>query len=83
MNTFELGNFTVGSGDPFFILGPCSLENEEFALEMSRALHEIATRLDLKFVFKASYDKANRTSVDSFRGPGVHEGCRILGEIDK
>jgi 2-dehydro-3-deoxyphosphooctonate aldolase (KDO 8-P synthase) len=81
MNTFELGNFTVGSGDPFFILGPCALEEEDFAWEMARALHEIAKRLDLKFVFKASYDKANRTSVDSFRGPGVTEGCRILGEI--
>ncbi|MGD1978807.1 MAG: 3-deoxy-8-phosphooctulonate synthase [Akkermansiaceae bacterium] len=83
MNTFSLGNFTVGSGDPFFLLGPCALENESFAWEMAEALAAIARRLDLKFVFKASYDKANRTSVDSFRGPGVREGCRILGEIGK
>ncbi len=83
MNTFELGKFTVGSGDPFFILGPCALEHEDFAWEMARSLCEIAERLNLKFVFKASYDKANRTSVDSFRGPGVREGCRILGEIGK
>ena len=83
MNTFELGNFTVGSGDPFFILGPCGLEQEDFAWRMARALKEIADRLEIKFVFKASYDKANRTSVDSYRGPGVQEGCRILGEIGK
>lgn len=83
MNTFELANFTVGSGDPFFILGPCGLENEDFAWRMARALKEIAERQKIKFVFKASYDKANRTSVDSYRGPGVREGCRILGEIGK
>jgi len=83
MNTFELGNFTVGSGDPFFILGPCGLEDEDFAWRMARALKEIADRQQIKFVFKASYDKANRTSVDSYRGPGVKEGCRILGEIGK
>ena len=81
MNTFELGNFTVGSGDPFFILGPCGLESEDFAWRMARALKEIADRIEIKFVFKASYDKANRTSVESYRGPGVEEGCHILGEI--
>lgn len=83
MMTFPLGDFSVGTGDPFFILGPCALEDEEFAWRMARALHDIAKRLEIKFVFKASYDKANRTSVNSFRGPGVQEGCRILGEIGK
>ena len=83
MNTFQLADFTVGSGDPFFILGPCGLENEDFAWRMARALKEIAVRTGIDFVFKASYDKANRTSVDSYRGPGVKEGCRILGEIGK
>jgi len=83
MKTFELANFTVGKGDPFFILGPCGLEDEDFAWRMARALKEIADRLEIKWVFKASYDKANRTSVDSYRGPGVEEGCRILGEIGK
>ncbi len=81
MKTFPLANFTVGSGDPFFILGPCGLESEDFAWRMARSLKEIADRLEIKWVFKASYDKANRTSVDSYRGPGVEEGCRILGEI--
>ena len=83
MNTFQLANFTVGSGDPFFILGPCGLENEDFAWRMARGLKEITDRVGIDFVFKASYDKANRTSVDSYRGPGVKEGCRILGEIGK
>jgi len=83
MNSFPLGSFEVGRGDPFFILGPCALEDEDFAWRMARALKEIADRLAIKFVFKASYDKANRTSVDSFRGPGVREGCRILGEISE
>ena len=66
---------------PFFILGPCGLESEEFAWEMARSLKEIADRLGINWYFKASYDKANRTSGDAFRGPGVHEGTRILGEI--
>lgn len=83
MNSFSLGKFDVGRGDPFFILGPCGLEDEDFAWRMARSLAEIAGRLEIKFVFKASYDKANRTSVDSFRGPGVREGCRILGEIGR
>ncbi len=81
MNPFSIGNFTFGSGDPVFILGPCGLETEEFAWKMARSLKEIASRLQLKFIFKASYDKANRTSVTSYRGPGVTEGTRILGEI--
>lgn len=68
---------------PFFILGPCGLESEQFAWDMARSIKEIADRLDIKWYFKASYDKANRTSGDAFRGPGVKEGTRILGEISK
>jgi len=68
---------------PFFILGPCGLESEEFAWEMARAIKPIADRLGINFYFKASYDKANRTSGDAFRGPGVIEGTRILGEISR
>jgi len=66
---------------PFFILGPCGLENEDFAWEMARAIKPIADRLGIQCYFKASYDKANRTSGEAFRGPGVKEGTRILGEI--
>ncbi|MBK1790971.1 3-deoxy-8-phosphooctulonate synthase [Persicirhabdus sediminis] len=73
----------LSSKNPFFILGPCGLESEEFAWEMARALKEIAIKTGIDFTFKASYDKANRTSAGAFRGPGVQEGTRILGEIGK
>ena len=66
-----------------YILGPCVLESEEFAWKMARAIHGIARERGLKFIFKASYDKANRTSISSYRGIGVKEGCRILGEIGR
>ena len=79
----QIGNLTLDPSTPFFILGPCALESEEFAWEMAHSLKKISERTGIQFVFKASYDKANRTSVDSFRGPGVTEGCRILGEIGK
>ncbi len=78
---FQIGTVPVGGPVPFFILGPCALESEEFAWEMARELRDIANRTGIHLIFKASYDKANRTSIHSFRGPGVHEGCRILGEI--
>ncbi len=80
---FTFHNITVGAGQPFFILGPCALESEAFAWKMARALKEITNRTGSPFVFKASFDKANRTSVSSFRGPGPKEGCRILSEISK
>ncbi|MGA0845598.1 MAG: 3-deoxy-8-phosphooctulonate synthase [Luteolibacter sp.] len=80
---FNIGNVPVGGPLPFFILGPCALESESFAWEMAKALKEITHRTGVPWVFKASYDKANRTSAKSFRGPGIHEGCRILGEIAK
>lgn len=67
----------------FFILGPCALESEEFAWDAARRINEIASKYNKPFYFKASYDKANRTSGKSFRGPGVVEGTRILSEIGK
>ena len=83
VNSFTIQNVEIGGEHPFFILGPCGLENEEFAWEMARSLVEISSRLELSFLFKASYDKANRTSVESYRGPGVTTGCHILGAIGK
>ncbi len=80
---FTIGNVPVGGNVPFFILGPCALESEPFAWEMAKSLKEIADRTGIHFLFKASFDKANRTSVDSFRGPGIKEGCRILAEISR
>ena len=80
---FNIGHVPVGGPVPFFILGPCALESEAFAWEMARSLKEIAERTGIHFLFKASFDKANRTAIGSFRGPGPREGCRILGEIAK
>jgi 2-dehydro-3-deoxyphosphooctonate aldolase (KDO 8-P synthase) len=80
---FQIGSVPIGGPIPFFVLGPCALESEDFAWEMARSVKEIAAKTGAPLIFKASFDKANRTSVKSFRGPGVQEGCRILGEIAK
>lgn len=72
----------VGAGHPFLLIaGPCVLESEELAREVAAALKEIAERLAISFVFKSSFDKANRTSLDSYRGPGLEEGLKILADI--
>ena len=72
----------VGAGHPFLLIaGPCVLESEALAREVSAALKEIAERLSISFVFKSSFDKANRTSLDSFRGPGLEDGLKILADI--
>lgn len=81
--SFFIRNVEIGGIKPFYILGPCSLENEEFAWQMARDIKDICTELNVPFIYKASYDKANRTSVRSFRGLGIQEGCRILNEIGK
>lgn len=72
----------VGAGHPFLLIaGPCVLESEELAREVAAALKEIAARLGISFVFKSSFDKANRTSLDAFRGPGLKQGLRVLADI--
>lgn len=74
--------FEVGPGRPFlFIAGPCVLESEEMALQVAGHLKEVAGRLGISYVFKASFDKANRTSLNSFRGPGVAQGLAIMARI--
>lgn len=80
---FDVGGLQLGGGEPLFILGPCVIESEEFVWRMARTLKEMASAAGAQFVFKASYDKANRTSVKSFRGLGVDAGCEILGAIGK
>jgi 2-dehydro-3-deoxyphosphooctonate aldolase (KDO 8-P synthase) len=76
------GTVTIGTGHPLaFIVGPCVIESEAHALETAVTLAEIAERLRVPLVFKASYDKANRTSLASFRGPGLEAGLRTLGAI--
>lgn len=72
----------VGPGHPFLLIaGPCVLESSALAREVAAALKEIAARLNVSLVFKSSFDKANRTSLDSYRGPGLEEGLKILADI--
>jgi len=78
----SVGTLTIGGGSPLaFIVGPCVIESAAHAMETAMAIREIATRTRLGVIFKASYDKANRTSRHSFRGPGLDEGLRVLADI--
>ncbi len=77
-SSFSLGNVTVGSGELFLIAGPCVIESEPHARKLADAIQRITSDLGVPYIFKASYDKANRTSIRSFRGPGLAEGARIL-----
>jgi 2-dehydro-3-deoxyphosphooctonate aldolase (KDO 8-P synthase) len=80
-NSFEIGPVHVGEGRLFLIAGPCVIESEHHVRLMADALQRISGDLGVPLIFKASYDKANRTSVKSFRGPGLLEGTRILGRL--
>jgi 2-dehydro-3-deoxyphosphooctonate aldolase (KDO 8-P synthase) len=77
-NSFEIGPVHVGTGQLFLIAGPCVIESESHSRKMAEAIQRITTDLKIPYIFKASFDKANRTSVKSFRGPGLVEGTRIL-----
>jgi len=79
----RVGKAIIGGRDPVFILGPCVIESEKFVWRMAKKIAEICAAEDIDFIFKASYDKANRTSVRSFRGVGVREGCEILSSIGR
>lgn len=78
---FQIGDVHIGSGNLFLIAGPCVIESEEHALRMAEIIKGVTRALGFPLIFKASYDKANRTSIRSFRGPGVKEGLRILKKI--
>jgi 2-dehydro-3-deoxyphosphooctonate aldolase (KDO 8-P synthase) len=78
---FKIGNVTVGGKKLLLILGPCVIESERSARRAAARILTITRRLGVPFIFKASYDKANRTAGSSFRGPGLEEGCRILASI--
>jgi 2-dehydro-3-deoxyphosphooctonate aldolase (KDO 8-P synthase) len=80
-NSFSVGDVRIGSGDLFLIAGPCVIESEEHAMRMAEIIRGVTRALNFPFIFKASYDKANRTSIRSFRGPGLKEGLRILKKI--
>ena len=81
MRLVRVGRLTLKSDKPFFIAGPCAIESEKHCLKIAGRLAEISQRLGLSLIFKASYDKANRTSSASFRGPGLEEGLRILKKV--
>ena len=82
MKPVRIGSFSVGGGHPLaFILGPCVIESASHAVETAFALRDVAARCGVPIVFKASYDKANRTSIASFRGPGLDAGLRILSDV--
>ena len=78
------GKYQVGQGHPLMVMaGPCVLEGYEHSLAIGQAVKKIADKLGISYVFKASFDKANRSSVHSFRGPGLKEGLAILAQIKK
>ncbi|MGH6630468.1 MAG: 3-deoxy-8-phosphooctulonate synthase, partial [Burkholderiales bacterium] len=78
----NLGAFEAGPDQPFFLIaGPCVIESEQLALDTAAQLRDICLRLEIPFIYKSSFDKANRSSRDSFRGLGVDEGLRILAEV--
>jgi 2-dehydro-3-deoxyphosphooctonate aldolase (KDO 8-P synthase) len=82
MHHISVGDIEIGNDLPFVLFaGPCVIEGEAFTLEVAEALRDIAGRCGVPFVFKSSFDKANRTSVDGFRGPGMEEGLRILKRV--
>ena len=80
----KVGKVEIGKGKPIVLIaGPCVIENEKHAMEHARSIKEICKKLDMGFIFKSSYDKANRSSKDSYRGPGIDEGLQILAKIKK
>ncbi|HEV2498875.1 MAG TPA: 3-deoxy-8-phosphooctulonate synthase [Terriglobia bacterium] len=80
----QLGRLSLGRGCPLFIIaGPCVIESERHAMKMAEKLSSAARDLGIPYIFKASYDKANRTSIDSFRGPGLKRGLEVLARIKR
>src|SRR5256886_8894714 len=83
MKPLRVGNVAIGGKRPIFILGPCVIESKKFVWRMAKKIEKICADEDVDLIFKSSYDKANRTSVRSFRGIGVREGCDILAAIGR
>ena len=78
----NLLDFNVGSDQPFFLIaGPCVIESEAMALSTAEYLRDLTAKLEIPFIYKSSFDKANRSSVNSFRGPGIEEGLRVLEKV--
>lgn len=84
MQTIPIRKFKIGKGQPLTIIsGPCVIESEEHTMRCAEALKQVFSKCGINFIFKASYDKANRTSFHSFRGPGLDEGLRILEKVSQ
>ena len=82
MHPVTIGSITIGAGHPLALIGgPCAIEGESFMLEVATRLRDIAAKAGVPFIFKSSYDKANRTSIRSYRGPGFLRGLEILQKI--
>src|ERR1044072_7841728 len=78
----EIGQFKVGAGNrPFLIAGPCVIESEQLVMDTAGRIAEITKSLGMPYVFKSSYDKANRTSITSYRGPGLEKGLAVLKKV--
>ncbi|HIN94693.1 MAG TPA: 3-deoxy-8-phosphooctulonate synthase, partial [Planctomycetes bacterium] len=81
-NPVQIGSYRCGPGAPLLLIaGPCVLESETLALEIAETLQEGLSSLDVQLVFKASFDKANRTRLDAYRGPGLQEGLQMLDQV--
>ena len=81
MRDIKVGNVIFGKDNLGIIAGPCVIENRDHSLEMSYAIKEVSENVGIPIIFKSSFDKANRTSIKSFRGPGIEEGMRILSDV--
>lgn len=81
MKDIKVGNVIFGKDNLGIIAGPCVIENRDHSLEMSYAIKEVSEDVGIPIIFKSSFDKANRTSIKSFRGPGIQEGMRILSDV--
>jgi 2-dehydro-3-deoxyphosphooctonate aldolase (KDO 8-P synthase) len=84
MNEVKVGDIRIGKGNPLVLIaGPCVIENEEVTFTVAKKLKEVCDHLGISLIFKSSYDKANRTSLSSFRGPGIVKGLKILSDVKK
>ncbi|OAG27107.1 3-deoxy-8-phosphooctulonate synthase [Thermodesulfatator autotrophicus] len=83
INSVKIANFQVGGAKPLLIAGPCVLEEIDIALKCARFMKEVAREAGFNYVFKASFDKANRTSLSSYRGPGIEKGLAMLEQVKK
>ena len=82
MREIKLGNIKIGQGHPLVLIaGPCVIESEKLCLETAKKIKEISAGLGIPFIFKSSFDKANRLSIDSFRGPGLKKGLEVLAKV--